>query len=541
MKLFFCCLLSLISCHVSAESPAEMVPVAMKQYVPVELTADLSDLSAKQKRMIKLLIEAADRMNEAFWYESYGDPSELLKMIQDNETAQFAKINYGPWDRLSGNAPFIEGIGAKPEGANFYPRDMTKEEFESVTLPAKANAYTFVRRDADGSLMTIPYYEKFAELNADVASKLRLASELAEDPGLRRYLRMRADALLSDDYRPSDMAWLDMHDNVIDIVIGPIENYEDQLFGYKTAHEAYVLIKDPQWSQRLARYADFLPSLQASLPVPDAYKAETPGTDTELNAYDVVFYAGDCNAGSKTIAINLPNDESVQLAKGTRRLQLKNAMRAKFDNILDPIADELVADEQRSHVTFDAFFSNTMFHEVAHGLGIKNTIDGRGVVRTVLREHASAIEEGKADILGLHMIRQLHQRGEIDGDLMDYYVTFMAGIFRSVRFGAASAHGKANMIRFNFFRRAGAFERTESGQYRVNETKFGEATEALSKKLLMLQGDGDYAAVSELIRRDGVIGNQLASELLRLDEIGIPVDVIFVQGTQVLGLDEESP
>jgi hypothetical protein len=327
-----------------------------------------------------------------------------------------------------------------------------------------------------------------------------------------------------------------MHTNTIDVVIGPIENYEDQLYGYKTAHECYVLVKDKRWSERLARYAEFLPRLQSTLPVPDVYKQEEPGTDTELNAYDVIYYAGDCNAGSKTIAINLPNDEQVQLQKGTRRLQLQNAMRAKFDKILLPIADVLIAEDQRDHVTFDAFFSNTMFHEVAHGLGIKNTINGGGSVRIALKEHAGAIEEGKADILGLHMVEQLHRDGEFEADLGDFYVTFMAGIFRSVRFGASSAHGKANMIRFNFFREMGAFERQDDGRYRVKVDRFRDATEALSSKLLRLQGDGDYAAVAQFVEQMGVIGPQLQDDLDLLQEKGIPVDVVFRQGVDVLGL-----
>jgi hypothetical protein len=226
----------------------------------------------------------------------------------------------------------------------------------------------------------------------------------------------------------------------------------------------------------------------------------------------------------------------VQLKKGTRRLQLKNAMRAKFDKILLPIADQLIADDQRHHITFDAFFSNTMFHEVAHGLGIKNTIDGSGTVRAALREHAGAIEEGKADILGLHMINQLHQRGEIDADLEDFYVTFMAGIFRSVRFGASSAHGKANMIRFNFFRDADAFQRQADGKYRVNVDKFRQATADLSRLLLTLQGDGDYQGAAKLVGDKGVIGPNLQSELDLLSEKGIPVDVVFQQGIEVLGL-----
>ena len=294
------------------------------------------------------------------------------------------------------------------------------------------------------------------------------AAELAEDPGFERYLELRADALLDDDYRASDLAWMEMKDNAIDVVIGPIETYEDQLFGYRAAYEAYVLIKDLAWSERLARFAQYLPELQAGLPVPDAYKAEIPGSDADLNAYDAVYYAGDCNAGSKTIAINLPNDEEVQLEKGSRRLQLKNAMQAKYEKILEPIADVLIDESQREHITFDAFFANTMFHEVAHGLGIKNTIDGSGTVQLALQEYASSMEEGKADILGLYMITELHRAGELgDVDLRDFYVTFMAGIFRSIRFGAASAHGKANMVRFNFFEEQGAFVRDpETGNNR---------------------------------------------------------------------------
>ncbi len=309
-----------------------------------------------------------------------------------------------------------------------------------------------------------------------------------------------------------------MKDNRIDLVIGPIETYEDKLFGYKAAFEAYVLVKDMEWSKRLARYAAMLPELQRGLPVPDAYKAETPGTDSDLNAYDVVYYAGDCNAGSKTIAINLPNDEQVQLEKGTRRLQLKNAMRAKFDKIMVPIADELIAPEQRKHVTFDAFFADTMFHEVAHGLGIKNTVDGKGTVRDALKELGSGIEEGKADVLGLYMITKLHEKGELGGSLEDYYTTFLAGIFRSVRFGAASAHGEANMVRFNFFADRGAFARDAKGQYRVDMPKMRQAVDELSATLLKLQGNGDYAGVEKLVKELGVIRPQLAEDLGAVEE-----------------------
>ena len=291
----------------------------------------------------------------------------------------------------------------------------------------------------------------------------RTLRDALEDPQFAAYLRLRADALLSGEYQASDLAWMDMKSNPIELVIGPIETYEDALFGYRAAFETFVLLKDQAWSERLARFAQYMPDLQRGLPVPGEYKAEMPGSDADLNAYDVLFVAGDANSGSKTIAINLPNDEEVQLAKGTRRLQLKNAMRAKFDRILVPIADELIADDQRHHVTFDAFFGNTMFHEVAHGLGIKNTLGGRSTVRAALKEHASALEEGKADILGLYMVQRLREMGEItEGELMDDYVTFLAGIFRSVRFGASSAPGQANMVPFNYFQEAGACTRDET-------------------------------------------------------------------------------
>jgi len=330
---------------------------------------------------------------------------------------------------------------------------------------------------------------------------------------------------------------MDMKNNKLDLVIGPIEAYEDKLFGYKASHEAYVLVKDMDWSERLAKFAAFLPELQRGLPVDAKYKKEMPGSDADLNAYDVVYYAGESNAGGKTIAINLPNDEEVQLTRGTRRLQLKNALRAKFDKIMEPIAEELIAEDQQQHVTFDAFFANTMFHEVAHGLGIKNTINGKGTVREALKEHASALEEGKADILGLYMITQLKEKGELEGSLEDYYTTFLAGIFRSVRFGAADAHGKANMVRFNFFKDNGAFERDEeTGKYRVNYQKMREAMNKLSETILTLQGNGDYEGVQKLVDEKGIISPQLQADLNRLSERNIPVDIVFEQGPAVLGL-----
>jgi Icc-related predicted phosphoesterase len=525
-------------CITQKDEAAMDIDDRLAQYTTFTLEADLSELTENQKQMIPLLIEAAKEMEKVFWLQAYGDKEDLLAGLSDKEQ-RFSEINYGPWDRLNGNEPFISGVGSKPAGANFYPDDMLTAEFDSWESDAKDDLYTLVRRDGDGNLITIPYHEAFAAEHEKAADLLKQAAELAEDEGFRQYLELRAEALLNDEYQDSDFAWMDMKNNSIELVIGPIETYEDQLFGYKAAHEAFVLIKDKAWSDRLSKYAAVLPELQQGLPVPEEYKAETPGSDSDLNAYDAIYYAGDANAGSKTIAINLPNDEEVQLAKGTRRLQLKNSMRAKYDKILIPISEVLIAEDQRQYISFDAFFGNTMFHEVAHGLGIKNTINGNGTVREALRNHASALEEGKADVLGLYMVDALREKGMIEeGSPEEDYVTFLASIFRSIRFGSSSAHGRANLIRFNYFQEMGAFDYDEETEtYRINFDRVDEAVASLSEKILTLQGNGDYNAVDAFVKEYAVETEQLKSSLNKLSDENIPVDIIFEQGINVLDLD----
>ncbi len=530
------------STHASSSATTAGVPEVDRRlavYTTVKLEADTTALTPKERQMLPLLMDAAMAMDTIYWQQAYGSRDSLMRTVTDPQARKLADINYGPWDRLDNFAPFISEVGSHPAGANLYPHDMTQAKFEAATAGAsKAHVdslkslYTLVRYAADSTLVAVPYHEAFKVQNALAASKLLAAAQLAEDAGLKEYLILRAGALLDDSYQKSDFAWMDMKNNTIDIVIGPIETYEDALFGYKAANEAYVLIKDRTWSKRLSRYASMLPSLQRGIPVAAAYKRETPGTDSDLNAYDAVFYAGQANAGAKTIAINLPNDEEVQLKKGTRRLQLKNVMRAKFDKILVPIANELIDSDQLAMLNFDAFFENTMFHEVAHGLGIKNTINGKGTVRTAIKERSGALEEGKADILGLYMVQKLSERGELRGeDVRANYVSFLASLFRSVRFGGGDAHGRANIAAFNFLQQAGAFSRdSASGKYRVDFDKFPAAANALSERILTLQGNGDYDGVGAFQNQYGEISPALKRDLDRLTARAIPVDVIFEQG-----------
>lgn len=504
-------------------------------YAPFKLTTDISHLSVSEKEILPILFQVAEIMEDIYWDQTIGQRDDFLKRLTDPAARIFSLINYGPWDRLNGNKSFIAEIGEKPAGANFYPADMTKEEFEAFDDPNKTSLYTLIRRDENGDLKSVWYHEAYAEQLQKASGLLKKAAELAEDSGFKKYLNLRAEALITDEYQTSDFAWMDMQNSNIDFVVGSIENYEDALYGYKAANESFILIKDIEWSKKLAKFGAMLPDLQTKLPVDQEYKKEVPGTNADINAYDVIYYAGDCNAGSKTIAINLPNDEEVHLKIGSRKLQLKNAMRAKFEKILVPISKVLITESQQKYIKFDAFFENTMFHEVGHAMGIKNTLDGTQTVREALKEKYSSMEEAKADIMGLYIVTQLYEMGELtEGEVMDNYVTFFAGIFRSSRFGASSAHGKANMMRFNYFADNGVFTRSDEGVYTIHFDAMKKAMTGSLQDILHIQGNGDYAAASKLIEETGIVMPTLQADLDRLGNANIPVDIIFEQGLSKL-------
>lgn len=510
----------------------------LAKYKDVKLKPDLSALSENQKKMLVLLIEASKIIDDIYWQQVFDqDKNDFFAQINDPVLKAYVQINYGPWDRLNNDVSFINGITNKAKGAQFYPADITQAEFENSTLINKEDLYSVIKRDQNNQLFSINYSEYYLDQLNRIAIILKKAASFAEDKDFANYLILRAEALKNDEYQTSDMAWMDMKNNLIDIVIGPIETYEDKLFGYKTAFESFILIKDLGWSKRLEKYTTYLKALQKALPVPRKYRREIPGSKADLNVYDAIYLAGDANSGSKTIAINLPNDEEVQLEKGTRRLQIKNAMQAKFEHILLPISQALITPEQHKNITFNAFFTNTMFHEIAHGLGIKKVLKSDLTVRKALKDLASSIEEGKADVLGLFMIRYLYNKKQInEGTLADYYTTFMTSIFRSIRFGVSSAHGKANIIRFNYFLEQEAFTRNNEGYYQVHMKKMTAAANKLSEKILILQGNGDYEKVKEFSQKYSQISRQLQEDLAKLETLNIPVDINFIQGKEILGL-----
>ena len=505
------------------------------EYAVVKLSSPLMEtLSDKDKQVLNLFRAAAVVTDDLFWQQTFGDKS-MMESLGDQAAKDFAMINYGPWDRLDDNAPFVDGYGDKPAGANYYPQDITPEEFAAFDDPDKNSPYTVLRRDDSGNLKCVWYKDEYRSSLDRICKYLEEAAMITENKGLKNYLLKRVQAFRTDDYYESDLAWMDMKDSNIDIVIGPVENYDDKLNELKTSYECFILLKDEERSAELAKYVSMLPELQKILPCPDQYKTFVPGTSSDLNVYDVVNYAGDCNAGSKTIAINLPNDERVHQMKGTRRLQLRNAMQAKFDKIMMPIGQLLMDSSLTEHLKFDAFFWNVTFHEVAHGLGIKETINGKGSVDAVMGTEKTSWEEAKADILGLFMVCRLIEKGEITNiSVEDAITTYIAGIFRSVRFGAASSHGNANMMCFNYMGKFGAFTRNADGVYSIDFAKAKEAIDGWANLIITTQGDGNVDFAAQYRKENGNITPELQADLDRINEAGIPRDIRFIQGPEIL-------
>lgn len=524
---------SVLSCTTQQqESPMK---AKVEEYAQVELKSDLvNGLNNKEKELVKIFFQVGEITDDLFWKQTFGDKS-VLDTLTDSYAKKFAMIQYGAWDRLDNNKPFLPGYGEKLDVCNYYPHDITAEEFDALEDENKDSWYTVIRRNADGSLKSVWYHEEYADEIGRICALLEKAVTLAEDPGLKNYLQKRIEAFKTDDYLESDLAWMDMKDSKVDFVTGPIESYDDKFRETKASYESFILLKDEARSKDLAKFVSMLPALQKELPCEPQYKTFVPGTSSDLNVYDAVFYAGDCNAGSKTIAINLPNDERVHAMKGTRRLQLRNSMKAKFDKIMMPIGELIVTPEQQKYLNFDAFFWNVTFHEVAHGLGVKQTVNTNESVDAVMGTEKTSWEEAKADILGLFMVTKLVEMGEITNiTAEDAITTYIAGILRSVRFGAASSHGKANMMCFNYMEKAGAFTRDAQGQYVIDFQKAKEAMNGWAALILKTQGDGNVEFATKYRAENGGITPELQADLDKINSAGIPRDITFIQGKDVL-------
>ena len=522
-----------------SQEPEEinMIKDQIAKFVPTELKYDSNALDERQKMVVEKLYQASKIMDSIFLDQVYSKNYEIKANLEKQNTEeaklqlQLFDIMFGPFDRLEHNKPFI-GTETKPLGANFYPEDMTKEEFETWIKnhpddeKSFTSEFTVIRRK-DGGLVAIPYSQYWKDKLTQASDLLKEAAEFADNPSLKKYLNSRAEAFLSNDYYQSDMDWMDVKDNAIEIVIGPYEVYEDGLFNYKASFESFLTIRDAVESKKLDVFKQYLRDMEIHLPIPDQYKNMKRGSESPLAVVNEIFTAGDTKAGVQTLAFNLPNDERVRKAKGSKKVMLKNVAQAKYDKLLVPIAKIVLDPDQLQYVTFNSFFTHSLMHEMSHGIGPGFiTVNGRKTeVRKELMETYATIEECKADILGMYNNVFMIEKGVFPESFeKETYATFLAGIFRSVRFGINEAHGGGNAIIYNYLLDKGGYEYDQETQkVKVNFDKIAGALRNLANRILMIEAKGNYQGAKDMIAEYAVDSPSMRT--LREKLSSLPVDI----------------
>ncbi|HTG14408.1 MAG TPA: hypothetical protein VK747_03975 [Blastocatellia bacterium] len=526
----------------TADSP---LGAKTSRFAPTDITADVSHLSENDRKTLDKIIEAAKLLDPLYLRQVWSGNEALLKKLEADTTPEgkerlhYFMINKGPWSRLDKNEPFIEGVPhEKPPQAGFYPDDMTKEEFNAwlggLSEQDKQRAtgfFTVIRRGPDGKLKIVPYHEEYREFLEPAAKLLKEAAELTSNSTLKNFLTKRADAFLSDDYYASDVAWMDL-DAPIDVTIGPYETYEDELFGYKAAFEAFVTIRDEAESAKLVKFGGYLQELEDNLPIDAKYRNPKLGAASPIRVVDNVFCSGEGNQGVQTAAFNLPNDEKVVKEKGSKRVMLKNVQEAKSNKVLVPISKILIDPSQQSQISFEAFFSQILAHELMHGLGPHNIkVAGRDTaVRKELKELYSAIEEAKADITSLWALQYLIDKGVVDRAMeRDLYTTYLVSSFRSVRFGITEAHGKGQALQFNYLADEGAIKIDEAaGTFSIDSAKIKDAVRKLTHDILTLQAEGSYDKAKAMLDKYGVIRPVMQKALDRVGDVPVDIEPNFI-------------
>ena len=538
--------ISLAALIAAASPPAQSQQLGTTMtplFAPVDVGADISALPRSERAALARIIDAARIMDALFLEQVWpGNPSLLLALQNERSPAgraqlAFFLVNKGPWSRVEENRAFVPGVPPKPEGAAYYPPDATRDEvaawidgLSAEERRAATGFFTVIRRDREGGLRAVPYSLEYQGPLAIAAEHLRAAAGLTAEPTLARYLRTRADAFASNEYYDSDVAWMEL-DAAIEPTIGPYEVYEDEWFNYKAAFEAFVTIRDDAETAQLARFGGELQELEDNLPIDPAYRDPELGALAPIRVVNVVFTAGDANSGVQTAAFNLPNDERVIRDHGSKRVMLKNVQEAKFQRVLTPIAALALPSSERADISFDAFFTHILMHELMHGLGPHSLeIDGRETtVRQALRETYSTIEEAKADVSGLWALHYLIDKGVIDRSLeRQIYTTFLASTFRSIRFGIGAAHGRGVAIQLNTFLDAGAVRVGPDGRFRVDHGRIRNAVEGLTSRLMTIQAQGDYDEANRVLETLGVVRPEVQRVLDRLRSVPIDIQPRYV-------------
>ena len=520
------------------------IGVRLKQIPPTRLDYDRTLLNDEEKRVVARLIEAAKLIDQIFWLQvSERNPewqrtlvSAAARSPRHGAAFEYFRAMKGPWDRLKEDEPFVIGVGKKPEGSAFYPPDMTKEEFERwlASHPEDKEAFqglfNVIRRDGS-RLYAVPYSRYYNNLLNSAASHLRDAASMTSNASLRDFLQKRAAAFLSDDYYQSDIAWMDLN-SAIEVVIGPYEVYEDGLFNYKAAFESFITAVDRPESDKLKIYIQHLPAMERNLPMPDQHKNPNRGADSPIRVVQEIYTAGDARSGVQTAAFNLPNDERVREAKGSKKVLLKNVMEAKYRQSGNPIAQRVLDPSQTSLVTFDAYFNHTLFHELSHSLGpgIITGPDGNKIEnRLLLKELYSAIEEAKADVLGAwNILYAIDQKLLIHVSESQLYATEVGLMFRSMRFGIDEAHGRGTAVQWNWYREKGAILPVADGRYRVDYERMRTAVRSLAEEILIVEATGDYERAKRLLDQYGRSNAEIRSIISRLSDIPVDIRPVFV-------------
>ncbi len=506
----------------------------LQRYKVARLDVDYSVLSEEEKQMIPIFFEISKIIDEIFWYQSFGYKDSLCK-IKGDELQKLIEINFGPWDRFNNNKPILNCVGIKPEGANFYPPDMTKEEFLSFEPESKKSAYTFIRRNEEGQLISIPYHIALSDLTPRLSSLLKTAASLTEDENFHNYLMFLEEAFRTDNYSKSDMAWLATGGNQLDFIAGPIEIYDDQLFGYKAEYESFLMIRDSAWTNRLSKYSLMLPFLQKALPVEEEYRHESPDLLSELEVYNIINWGGAAKAGGYSISVSYPVLENLPDSVNNRNIHFVNAISEKYEHIIKPITNTLIVKDQQKYTTFEAFFLNNIFWEFGLHLGIKNVISTNKPVRKSLKEYATVLDFVKAYTMSLYISEKLYSVGEIE-NINENYTTFLSGMFRTIRFGKSSPYSISNVIIFNYLIEKKAIKQNVAGRYSINFDKMQEAIPELIKKVITIQGDGNYEAARKFINTNSKFTNDLSKSINKLFENQIPIDILFKDSLDVNSL-----
>ncbi|GHA96494.1 hypothetical protein GCM10009069_19410 [Algimonas arctica] len=512
------------------------------KFAEIRIKPDTAFLTDSERAVVNKLMQIGPLLDDVFLLQRNAENDAIRRRVAatgDPDALAMFDLHYAHCDGLEDDAPFVDGLDTCPVGGGFYPTDMTKEEFEAHLTanpsdrPAFTSGYTVIRRNADGGLYAVPYSVEYSDYLDSVVRLMREAAALSEEPTLKRFLTLRADAFESDDYFESELAWMDL-EGPIEIAVGPYEVYDDGLFGYKTAYEMFLTLKDPEASAALDKYKAYLPTMEANLPVADSYKNTSRGFESPIAVVDQIKGGGDNSNGVQTIAFNLPNDERVREAKGAKKVILSNVLGAKYDRILAPIGERVLVSDQAALTAKKWMSNNTLFHELSHSLGPGViTVDGRETeVRLELKDLYSGIEEGKADVMGAYNILYMMDEGELDAaDRNAFLATYFTGKFRSMRFGTGAAHAKGAAYQYSYYREVGAVEwLPEQERFRIDFDKLAQAISDLTGKVVMLQGDGNYAAAKAFMDKYAVLDAEAEIVLGNLNDIPYDIRPIYPNG-----------